>query len=122
MIFVSLHLLIVLGIWDFMTGKLKFRLANAALGAIVTHALVNKDGTYIVAAESGTMCASKRDRNTSEQLFVKLYSIYLSLCIQPADPKYSELFLRHILYNSFQIETDLSCITPAVIFIYDWKL
>ena len=36
-----------------MTGKLKFRLANAALGAIVTHALVNKDGTYIVAAESG---------------------------------------------------------------------
>ncbi|XP_023324790.1 NACHT and WD repeat domain-containing protein 2 [Eurytemora carolleeae] len=42
-----------IGIWDFMTGKLKFRLANAALGAIVTHALVNKDGTYIVAAESG---------------------------------------------------------------------
>ena len=37
-----------------MTGKLKFRLANAALGAIVTHALVNKEGTYIVAAESGT--------------------------------------------------------------------
>ena len=42
------------GIWDFMTGKLKFKLANALLGAIVTHALVNKDGTYIVAAESGT--------------------------------------------------------------------
>ena len=41
------------GIWDFMTGKLLFKLANAALGAIVTHALVNKDGTYIVAAESG---------------------------------------------------------------------
>ena len=37
-----------------MTGKLKFKLANALLGAIVTHALVNKDGTYIVAAESGT--------------------------------------------------------------------
>lgn len=36
-----------------MTGKLKYRLANAALGAIVTHALVNKEGTYIVAAESG---------------------------------------------------------------------
>ena len=57
-----------------MTGKLKFRLANAALGAIVTHALVNKDGTYIVAAESGTMCTSKRVQNTLAQLFVKLYS------------------------------------------------
>ena len=43
------------GIWDFMTGKLKFKLANAALGAIVTHALVNNIGTYIVAAESGTI-------------------------------------------------------------------
>ncbi len=41
------------GVWDFMTGKLKYRLANAALGAIVTHALVNKDATFIVAAESG---------------------------------------------------------------------
>ena len=36
-----------------MTGKQKFKLANAALGAIVTHALVNSDGTYIVASESG---------------------------------------------------------------------
>ena len=31
----------------------KFKLANAALEAIVTHALVNSDGTYIVASESG---------------------------------------------------------------------
>ena len=46
-----------------MTGKLKFRLANAALGAIVTHALVNKEGTYIVAAESGTS-ASRTDGRT----------------------------------------------------------
>ena len=43
----------ILGVWDFMTGKLKFKLANAALGAIVTHALVVEDGSYIVASESG---------------------------------------------------------------------
>ena len=36
-----------------MTGMLKFKLANSALGAIITHALVNEEGTHIVAAESG---------------------------------------------------------------------
>jgi len=41
------------GIWDFQTGRLKFTLANTALGAIVTHAVVNNDGDHIVAAESG---------------------------------------------------------------------
>ena len=43
------------GIWDFMTGKLQFRLANSVLGAIITHALVNEEGTHIVAAESGEL-------------------------------------------------------------------
>jgi len=42
-----------IGIWDFMTGQLKFKLANSALGAIITHALVNEEGTHIVSAESG---------------------------------------------------------------------
>ena len=41
------------GVWDFMTGKLKFTLANSALGSIITHALVNEEGTFIVSAESG---------------------------------------------------------------------
>ena len=31
----------LLGIWDFMTGKLKYKLANSVLGAIITHALVS---------------------------------------------------------------------------------
>ena len=31
------------------------------------------------------------------QLFVKLYTILLSLCTQTADPKYSEPFSRHTL-------------------------
>jgi hypothetical protein len=43
------------GIWDFMTGKLKYKLANSVLGAIITHALVNEAGSYIVAAESGDL-------------------------------------------------------------------
>ena len=42
-----------IGVWDFMTGQLKYTLANSALGAIITHALVNEEGSYIVAAESG---------------------------------------------------------------------
>ena len=41
------------GIWDFSTGKLKFTLANTALGAIVTHAVVNDEGDHVAAAESG---------------------------------------------------------------------
>ena len=32
------------------------------------------------------------------QLFVKLYTIYLSLCTQTADSKYSEPFSKHTLY------------------------
>ena len=45
--------MVFVGVWDFMTGKLKFALANAALGSIITHALINEDGEYIVSAESG---------------------------------------------------------------------
>ena len=36
-----------------MTGKMKYLLANASLGAIITHAIVNEAGTHIVAAECG---------------------------------------------------------------------
>lgn len=36
-----------------MTGHLLFKLNNSALGAIITHGLVNEEGTYTVAAESG---------------------------------------------------------------------
>ena len=36
-----------------MTGKLKFLLANSALGSIITDALVNEEGTFIVFTESG---------------------------------------------------------------------
>ena len=40
--------------------------------------------------------------NTSDQLFINLYTIYeyLSLCTQIADPKYSEAFSWHTLYNN----------------------
>ena len=63
-----------IGIWDLLTGKLRcenanaivscttsfkftFRskLADSALGAIVTHAVVTLDGKYILAAESGNV-------------------------------------------------------------------
>ena len=38
-----------IGIWDMLTGKL----ADSALGAIVTHAEITDNGDYIIAAESG---------------------------------------------------------------------
>lgn len=41
------------GVWDLRLGKLKARLADSPLGAIVTHALITSDGRYIVSAESG---------------------------------------------------------------------
>ena len=57
-----------IGVWAFMTGQvcklttpksrtprvqMKYTLANSALGAIITHALVTEDGGITVAAESG---------------------------------------------------------------------
>merc|ERR1719270_2709820 len=56
-----------IGIWDFMTGKLKFKLANSALGAIITQAIVNEEGSYVVAAESGELLYW--DLNTRKVVF-----------------------------------------------------
>ncbi len=44
-----------IGIWDLMTGKLRAKLADSALGAIVTHAVVTLEGDFILAAESGNV-------------------------------------------------------------------
>ena len=41
------------GVWNLLTGKLTTKLADSALGAIVTHAKVTSSGEYIIAAESG---------------------------------------------------------------------
>lgn len=41
------------GIWDLKKGKLLAQLSDSPLGAIVTHAEITPDGTYIVSAESG---------------------------------------------------------------------
>ena len=50
-----------IGIWDILTGKVKTKLADSALGAIVTHAAVTDNGEYIVAAESGFVIYWKVD-------------------------------------------------------------
>ena len=41
-----------IGVWSYMTGKMKAKLAFSSLGAIITHAIVNEAGTHIAAAES----------------------------------------------------------------------
>ena len=50
-----------------MTGKLLFKLANSALGAIITHGVLNEEGTYTVAAESGDVLYW--DMKTREVIF-----------------------------------------------------
>ena len=42
-----------IGVWNLLTGKLTSKLADSALGAIVTFAKVTSSGDYIIAAESG---------------------------------------------------------------------
>ena len=42
-----------IGVWNYMTGNLKYTLAKNEMGAIVTHAIVNQEGDKIAAAESG---------------------------------------------------------------------
>ena len=42
-----------IGIWDLMTGTLKTKLSDGALGAIITHAMVSSCGKFVLAIESG---------------------------------------------------------------------
>ena len=56
-----------IGVWSYMTGKLKYTLANHDMGAIVTHALVNEAGDTIIAAESGELLFW--DLNTKSVVF-----------------------------------------------------
>lgn len=43
------------GLWDTSTGRLLAQLAEAPLGAIVTHAKITPSGEYVVTAESGNI-------------------------------------------------------------------
>ena len=42
-----------IGVWDLLKGKLKTKLADSPLGAIITHALVSSNGKNVLAIESG---------------------------------------------------------------------
>lgn len=43
------------GLWDTRAGKLLAQLADAPLGAIVTHAVITPSGENVVTAESGNV-------------------------------------------------------------------
>lgn len=43
------------GLWDTSNGKLLAQLADAPLGAIVTHAVITPTGEHVVTAESGNV-------------------------------------------------------------------
>ena len=60
-----------IGIWDLLTGKLKSKLADSALGAIITHAIVTSAGKYIIAAESVYwLCFVTADFNSQTTAFL----------------------------------------------------
>ena len=44
-----------IGVWNYLTGKLKFTLAKATLGAIITIAIITEDGKYLATAESNEL-------------------------------------------------------------------
>ena len=73
------------GVWDYMTGKLKYTLANSALGAIITHALVTENGQYIVAAESGEI--HFWDLSTREVIFSEKHSSVIQLSFNKAQTR-----------------------------------
>lgn len=56
------------GVWDLKTGQLLTKLADNALGAIVTHALISPDAKYIISAESGNVLIWNR---LTEQVLFK---------------------------------------------------
>ena len=115
-----------IGIWDILTGKLKTKLAESVLGAIVTHALVTDNGEYIVAAESGFVLYWKVDEEKvifkEEQkniLQVMLYddkrkSLFISkgkspnvgdtkaICIARTVPEGKKLFEFDFTYKQFK--------------------
>ena len=41
-----------IGVWNYMTGKLKFTLGKASLGAIITIAIITENGRFLATAES----------------------------------------------------------------------
>ena len=117
-----------IGIWDILTGKLKSKLAESALGAIVSHALVTDNGKYIVASESGFVLYwnVKEEKVTFKEeqkniLQVMLYdskrkSIFVSkanpqpgavgelqtICIARAVPGGEQLFKFEFTYKNFK--------------------
>ena len=117
-----------IGIWDILTGKLKSKLAESALGAIISHALVTDNGKYIVASESGFVLywKVKEEKVTFKEeqkniLQVMLYdskrkSIFVSkanpqpgavgelrtICIARAVPGGEQLFKFEFTYKNFK--------------------
>ena len=59
-----------IGIWDLLTGTLKLKLADAPLGAIITHAVVTSCGKYILSVESG--CVIYWDLETQKVIYKDL--------------------------------------------------
>ena len=61
------------GLWDTRAGKLLAQLADAPLGAIVTHAVITPSGENVVTAESGNVVIwDTPERQVSLMLFYQM--------------------------------------------------
>ena len=67
-----------IGVWDLLKGTLKSKLADCALGAIITHAIVSSSGKNVLAVESGYVIhwdletekvLSKSEQDNVKQIF-----------------------------------------------------
>ena len=113
-----------IGIWNFITGKLKFKLANTQLGAIVTHAIVNEEGSYIISAESGDVLYwnveerkvvfQEKQPNIQQMFYYKNYTCCLAVsqqgsknnrtgrCVARSFPKGEKLLEFEYPYKEFK--------------------
>ena len=102
-----------IGVWNLLTGKLMSKLADSALGAIVTHAKVTSCGKFIIAAESGYLIywdISKKEVIYKEQqkdiLQVKLFqNDSQCLVVSKCNPALHEMLKAKSLENEAGKET-----------------
>lgn len=87
------------GLWDTSTGRLLAQLAEAPLGAIVTHAKITPSGEYVVTAESGNILVW----DLSEQKVCVHYSKQKPLRILTLKFKIVLTYLVNTAANSYSI-------------------
>ena len=96
-----------IGVWEILTGKLKHRLSDSSYGAIVSHAVVRKDGDIIVAAECGFVLYWKL-ADTQKVVFKEKQSDILQILMFDKEKK------SLVVSRPNKMELDLLCIARTI--------